>query len=125
LESPDEKIDHRAGAPTPARHFAVRQESVQGLLIPAGYIVTAINSSGEVVGSLNNQPFIWTRSGGFQFLGDLGGGGYSCCVINDHGEVAGASHLPNGIIHAFLWTASTGMQDLGSILGGQSDADLD
>jgi len=100
--------------------FAKNQYKVYSF--PSGYIVTAINSSGEVVGSLNNQPFVWTRSGGFQFLGDLGGGVYSCCVINDNGEVAGASHLPNGIIHAFLWTASTGMQDLGSILGGQSDA---
>jgi probable HAF family extracellular repeat protein len=90
---------------------------------PSGYIVTAINSSGEVVGSLNNQPFVWTRSGGFQFLGNFGGGSSSFPnAINDSGEVAGASILPSGVTHAFLWTASTGMIDLGSILGGQSFA---
>ena len=88
---------------------------------PSGYIVTAINSSGEVVGTVNDQPFVWTRSGGSEFLGNLGGGPtYDCCYVSDNGAVTGASILPNGVTHAFLWTATTGMQDLGSILGGQS-----
>lgn len=96
--------------------------SFQTYTFPAGYSVRAINSSGQVIGAANNQAFLWTRAGGFQFLGSLGGGTSVPYAINDGGEVVGASTLPNNASHAFFWTPADGMQDLGSLLGGNSDA---
>jgi probable HAF family extracellular repeat protein len=37
--------------------------------------------------------------------------------INEQGQVAGASELPSGDLHAFRWSQSNGMEDLGT-LGG-------
>jgi len=80
-------------------------------------LATAVNSSGEVL----EGDEVWTRAGGFQSLGSLGGtaSGYA---INDSGQVAGASTVPSGTFHAFLWSPSAGMQDLGSLLGGDTYA---
>ena len=38
-------------------------------------------------------------------------------AINDRGEVAGASELPDGTLHAYIWNRSTGMRDLGTLPG--------
>jgi probable HAF family extracellular repeat protein len=80
-------------------------------------LATAINSSGEAL----EGGEVWTRAGGFQSLGTLGGttSGYA---INDSGQVAGASTVPSGTFHAFLWSPRGGMQDLGSLLGGDTYA---
>jgi probable HAF family extracellular repeat protein len=89
---------------------------------PLGYRVAAMNASGQVAGTGNGQVFLWTRAGGFQYLGNLGGGTSLPTAINDSGAIAGRSTFPDGTIHAFLWTQSGGMQGLGSLLGGESDA---
>lgn len=82
----------------------------------------AINTSGQVAGTAASQAYLWSRTGGYQMLGTLGGGSSTATAINDSGAVAGNSTLPNGSIHAFLWTQTGGMQDLGSPLGGNSSA---
>jgi probable HAF family extracellular repeat protein len=84
----------------------------------------AINSLGEVIENQGppQQARVWTRSGGYQSLGDLGGGDSDASAINNSGEVVGESNLPDGTFHAFTWTATGGMQDLGSLLGGNSSA---
>jgi probable HAF family extracellular repeat protein len=84
----------------------------------SGFPGTAINPSGIVLYSAG----IWTRTGGNQSLGGLGGGSTVAAAINAAGAVVGMSQLPDGTFHAFLWTASGGMQDLGSVLGGNSSA---
>jgi len=84
----------------------------------------AINSSGQVTGQTtqtgHDSAFFWTRAGGLQMLGDLGGGTAHAIAINDSGEVVGESSLANGTIHAFRWSATGGMQDMGSPQGGGS-----
>jgi probable HAF family extracellular repeat protein len=55
---------------------------------------TAINNSGQVVGSGDgiSRAFIWTFAGGIQALGELPGGSYSgASGISDRGIVAGTS----------------------------------
>lgn len=53
------------------------------------FIPEDINDSGEVLGSYQGQPAVWTESGGFQFL-DLGS--YTNVIathINDNGQIVG------------------------------------
>jgi probable HAF family extracellular repeat protein len=92
-----------------------------------GSVATAINSSGQVVGSsgLSNgssHAFLWTATSGMQDLGSLGGNSQAL-AINDAGQVVGVSWLSDNITdHAFLWTATGGMQDLGTLGGPDSVA---
>ncbi len=92
--------------------------------LPAYAEPVAINSSGQVTGQTtqtgHDSAFFWTRTGGLQLLGGLGGGTAHASAINDSGQVVGESSLANGAIHAFRWSATGGMQDLGSPLGGSS-----
>lgn len=69
----------------------------QGFLwTPAGtvnfgtsFVPDDINSSGEVLGSYQGRPAVWTVAGGFQFL-DLGGySGVTATHINDDGQIVG------------------------------------
>jgi len=78
---------------------------------PEGYDGAAINSSGEVVGGLLGAGFVWTRSGGYLYLG---GGNVS---VSDSGDVAGDAGGS-----AFLWTPSGGIQFPESPLGGETSA---
>ena len=55
---------------------------------------------------------------GTQFdLGNLGGTFNAPSAINDRGEVAGASQLSDGTLHAYIWNRSKGMNDLGTLPG--------
>jgi len=83
----------------------------------------ALSSSGKVAGG-GEGAYVWSRTGGIQYLGDLGLANSTYPqAINKTGEVVGQSSLADGVTyHAFLWTSSGGMQDLGSPLGGNSAA---
>jgi probable HAF family extracellular repeat protein len=78
-----------------------------------------INEKGVVVGSARNprmrrtEAFTWTESGGFKFLGTLGGSFSEAREINDDGEVIGTSTTANGTLHTFLWTRDRGMRAIG------------
>jgi probable HAF family extracellular repeat protein len=57
----------------------------------ASFAPDDINDEGEVLGSYQGRPAVWTASGGFQFL-DLGGyGGVTAVHIDDDGQIAGDS----------------------------------
>lgn len=80
-----------------------------------------LNDRGEVCGisatTTTSDAFLWTKSGGMQDLGTLGGFSFGNGV-NVSGDVVGSSDTTSGV-HAFFWSSGTGMQDIGS-LGGAS-----
>ncbi|HTA22487.1 MAG TPA: DUF3466 family protein [Terriglobales bacterium] len=81
---------------------------------------TAVNDRGQVVGQATTasgeiHAFLWTRDGGAQDLGTLGGSTSYASAINNSGQVIGSSETATGMNHAFLWTQESGMQDLMSL----------
>jgi probable HAF family extracellular repeat protein len=89
-----------------------------------------INDRGQVVGSsgtcantvvtavglfVGPHAVLW-EDGPVTDLGNLGGKMMGkAAAINNRGEVAGFSDVPDGSVHSFLWTRETGMQDLGAL----------
>jgi probable HAF family extracellular repeat protein len=89
-----------------------------------------INNSGQIAGSSGNcantvvtavglfvgaHAVIWDN-GAVINLGSLGGTMGKAGAINDRGEAAGFSSLPDdSSVHPFLWTKETGMRDLGAL----------
>lgn len=90
----------------------------------AGSFPTAMNNSGQIVGSFSFSPGVQhgflTTSGGFFDLGTLGGLSSRAAGINDAGVVVGAAGTAGGATHAFMY-ASGSMTDLGT-LGGQNSS---
>jgi probable HAF family extracellular repeat protein len=84
-------------------------------------VASAINDSGQVVGTSNSQDgmhaFLWTAANGLQQLPALSGndstGAYS---INGAGQIAGVSGS-----HAVLWSGNA-ERDLGTLGGAWSEA---
>ena len=88
-----------------------------------------INALGQVAGysTLKASPgwhaFFWTRTGGMQDLGTLGGTTSIAYGLNNFGQVVGeADTTAAAAFHAFLWTQAGGMQDLGTLGGNDSGA---
>ncbi len=83
-----------------------------------------VNDNGVVVGASAiadgenppNHAFRWAR-GHLTDLGTLGGRDSSANAVNDHGDIAGSSQLPDGSTHAVLWHNGH-IQDLGILPGG-------
>jgi probable HAF family extracellular repeat protein len=82
---------------------------------------TAINASGQVVGSSEpffNGPqraFLWQSGAATPplDLGTLGGSSSFASAVNERGQVVGYSYLPgNSVSHGFLWQSGA-MADLG------------
>ncbi|HEY6887385.1 MAG TPA: hypothetical protein VI300_06380 [Solirubrobacter sp.] len=101
-------------------------------------MATAINDSGQVVGTIGElgsysyagRAFSWTQAGGKVDLGILPGGDYSqATAVNNSGGVVGHSgtFFTYGVsdpvpIHAFSWTQATGMIDLGTLPGATTSS---
>ena len=64
----------------------------------------AINNAGDVVGfsAPPNHAFLWHR-GHLTDLGTLGGHSSVATAINDWGDIAGYSQLPDGSTHSVWW----------------------
>jgi probable HAF family extracellular repeat protein len=84
---------------------------------------SAINDSGQVVGTFGNMPFLWTGDQGIRILGSLGGSINYGQDINNTGTVVGSSSTASGVLHAFTWTKDEGMKDLGTLGSGGSRAE--
>ncbi|MCC5625596.1 DUF3466 family protein [Nostoc sp. CHAB 5715] len=97
-----------------------------------------MNDSGQIVGSTQfqpgqNHPFLYSRSGGLQDLGTLGGKEGIAFAINNLGQVVGSAdtgatfepddpkECPCNVSHAFLYSGGT-LQDLGTLGGPNSEA---
>lgn len=84
----------------------------------AGSSGTCANTVVTAVGLFVGPHAVLWENGSVRDLGNLGGKMMGKAgAINNRGEVAGFSDLPDGTVHSFLWTKSAGMQDLGA-LGG-------
>jgi len=83
----------------------------------------AMNNLGQVVGTSDDRPFLWSSNTG---MIDLGGFG-TATGINDLGQVVGS--ISGDSFYPFLWDSSTGLVDLNTLidpnsgwrLGGVSD----
>ena len=82
-----------------------------------------VNDAGQVVGTVDEHPFVWTQAGGLVVLGSLDGGSArgGAYGINKSGVVVGTSTALDLRLHPFLWTPSTGMIDLGLPTSGWLD----
>jgi probable HAF family extracellular repeat protein len=89
-----------------------------------------VNDAGQVTGEAETNPkradihaFIWTRAGGMQDLGTLGGSDSVGRAINASGQVAGESDTANDAsTRAFRFTPGAGMVNLGTLGGTNSSA---
>ena len=69
------------------------------------------------------DPFFWDKDAGMIDIGTLGGTCGSPYLINNRGQVVGASNLAGDqVTHAFLWERETGIFDLGTLGGTDSVA---
>ncbi len=91
---------------------------------PTGYIIRAMNAAGQVAGTGNGQVFLWSRTGGFQYLGNEVGGTSVPTSLNDNGQIAGFTTMFDGTSHLFVWSQGAGFQDLASPLGGNGQDGL-
>ena len=97
--------------------------------VRVGILADDINDQGLIAGTLftdassnDLHAFVWTETGGFQFLGHLPGRFYFFSVanaINDRGEVVGFSGADFGDFAAFIWSQAAGIRPLGALPDGQ------
>src|SRR5437763_226747 len=111
------------GSGTRAFFWSRKTGMIDLAALPGGdySVASAINDSGQVVGTSNSQngihAFLWTAANGLQKLPALPGtNSTSAYAINGAGQIAGVSGS-----HAALWNGNTG-KDLGTLGGDWSEA---
>ena len=116
------------GSGTRAFFWSRKTGMIDLAALPGGdySVASAINDSGQVVGTSNSQngmhAFLWTAANGLQRLPVLSGtNSTSAYAINGAGQIAGASGS-----HATLWNRNTAAgnipKDLGTLGGAWSEA---
>jgi probable HAF family extracellular repeat protein len=113
--------------------FAVLWTAADGVIsVGASNNAFGISPEGDVVvgmtagGTGRGHAMRWTRAGGAQDLGTLGGDEAFADSASSHGAVIVGQSLvrqnPWQFWHAFRWTAARGMEDLKTLGGPQSAA---
>jgi probable HAF family extracellular repeat protein len=92
---------------------------VNGVAVSVGMSVTAMNDSGELVGSLNGRASRY-KDGALLDLGTLGGAESLAMDINEAGEIIGKAQLDTGFYRAFVYRAGQ-MYNLGAL--GREDSE--
>jgi probable HAF family extracellular repeat protein len=109
--------------------FIYQNSSMLTLNYQAGFSSwgMAINNSGMIVGAgttAGGQTVATYWQGGTAHqIGLLGGSFSSAYGVNNSGEVAGTSTVPNGAMAAFTWTSGSTMHNLGTLGGVNSWGD--
>lgn len=110
----------------PASRASCLWDPVQGLqMLPVSNVI-AINDSGVIVGNDargprgDYYPYLWTASGGIQWLLPLTGPGGYVCGINNAGQVIGGA----ADIGAFIWDQASGFRALNAIVTMPDGASL-
>ena len=99
-------------------------------VLPAAFWNTpvAINNNGDVVGFAGDvsdptgnlsHAFLWTQTGGVQFLNPAADDNSTATGINDAGQVVGYLATASGALHGFIWDAQHGLKDLND--AGETD----
>jgi probable HAF family extracellular repeat protein len=111
-----------------SRNASVVDIGAGALTAPFWNTPVAINNNGDVVGFAGDSTdptgnithaFIWTRSGGVQFLSNAPDDNSTATGINDAGQVVGYLAVADGSLHAFVWDTSHGLKDLND--SGETD----
>ena len=95
---------------------------------------TAINTWGQIAGTMNGQAYLWSPFGGLQSLGILAGGTNSVPFgLNDRGTVVGIADGPVTVegpdgpsdrtdaLQGFEWTKGSGMRGMGLLVLGDKN----
>jgi probable HAF family extracellular repeat protein len=99
-------------------NFSLIRYSTQDGIVDLGPFsgrIAGVNDSGQ----LASGQFIYTETGGYSSLGDLGGGFTSASAINESGTIVGSSALVGSTDadRAFRWTETGGIENLGTLPG--------
>ena len=90
------------------RHGVMRDLGTLPARRAVSYEASAINETGQVIGSNNrHSAFIW-QDGTMTPLGSLGGTQSYAAALNDRGQIVGWATTKTGQRHAVLWSLRSG-----------------
>jgi probable HAF family extracellular repeat protein len=110
--APAQAVAAPAAATVPAAYRIVHLDEFNAAAQPE------INNRDQVAFSVPNAAGTTARAKFYDGhmvldIGTLGGPLALASAVNDHGQVAGTSTLPDGVLHAFLWSRTSGIVDIG------------
>ena len=90
------------------RHGVMRDLGTLPARRAVSYEASAINETGQVIGSINGHSAFTWQDGTMTPLGSLGGMQSVAAALNEHSQIVGWATTRNGKKHAVLWTLRSG-----------------